>query len=354
MKEIRQLIREMLLTEKVYGAQAVVYHGSPTPPDVFIPVLLNDDFDPGLERGAGDMYGKGLYTVYDLGATQTESGEYGPYIYKFKINLFGFICFDPEVALLVYKRPLSPVEQAQELGLDAALIKKLKGIRIGTGFTSESALPASIFLKGKVKGLIFTGSRDGRVAVIYDQTVAVPVAWARAGDKNWMSIDKSLLKPALRKSAFGDWESGKYDFDPVAKLAKLSKLSPDKRMFKGSLDFYGKNITSLPAGLQVGGNINLYGTKITSLPDDLQVGGFLDIRGTIITSLPAGLSVGGDLDISNTNVTLLPVGLQVGGFLDIRNTNVTLLPADLKVGGTIYGFTGDKSQVPLHLRNKLK
>jgi len=51
---------------------------------------------------------------------------------------------------------------------------------------------------------------------------------------------------------------------------------------------------------------------------------------------------------------LLPVGLQVGGFLDIRNTNVTLLPADLKVGGTIYGFTGDKSQVPLHLRNKLK
>jgi len=342
----------MLLTERIYGAQAVVYHGSETAPEVFIPALLNDTFDPG--QGSGAMYGKGLYCVYDLGATQTDSGIYGDYVYKFKVNLYGFICFDPEVAQLVYKRPLTPVEQAQELGLDETLIEKLKGIRIGTGFTSESALPASIFLKGKVKGLIFTGSRDGRVAVIYDQTVAVPFAWKRVNDKSWSNIDKSSLKPALRKSALGDWESGKYDFDPVAKLAKLSKLSPDKRMFKGSLDFYGKNITSLPAGLQVGGNINLYGTKITSLPDDLQVGGFLDIRGTSITSLPAGLSVGGDLDISNTNVTLLPVGLQVGGFLDIRNTNVTLLPADLKVGGTIYGFTGDKSQVPLHLRNKLK
>ena len=341
----------MLLTEKVYGAQAVVYHGSSAAPKVFIPALLNDTFSPG--KGSGAMYGKGLYCVYDLNKTQTDSGQYGNYVYKFKVNLYGFICFDPEVALLVYKRPLSPVEQAQELGLDETLIEKLRRIRIGAGFTSESALPASKFLKGKVKGLIFTGSRDGRVVVIYDQTVAVPFAWAQAGDKSWRSIDKSSLKPALRKSALGDWEAEKYDFDPVALLAKLSKLPVDMRITKGDLDLRKTSITSIPAGLQVGGGLNLQGTGITSLPTGLKVGRYLDIRGTKITSLPAGLQVGGNLEPFPSKITSLPADLQVGGDLDLYGTSITSLPAGLKVGGNIYGFKGDASQVPQHLRNKL-
>ena len=412
---IRQLIREMLLTERVYGAQAVVYHGSKAPPDVFVPALLDDMFTPG--EGDGDMYGKALYCVYDLEGTKTEAGDYGKYIYKFKVNLYGFICFDPDVAQLVYKRPLTPVEQAQELGLDETLIEQLKGIRIESGFTSDTALPASKFLKGKVKGLIFTGSTDGRVAAVYDQTIAVPFAWKRVSDKSWTAIDKSSLKPALKKSALGDWEAEKYDFDPVALLAKLSKLPVDKRVVKGkldlsnnamiaslpaglkvggSLDLSGTGITSLPAGLQVGGDLNLSYTKITSLPDglkvggdleiygcrnitslpvDLQVGGSLYLKGTSITSLPAGLKVGLNLDLSyNTNITSLPAGLQVGGELYLNNTMITSLPADLQVGGDlnlnntgirllpaglqvgydIYGFRGKKSQVPQHLKGKVR
>jgi len=409
---IRQLIREMLLTERVYGAQAVVYHGSKAPPDVFIPALLNDTFNPG--HGEGAMYGKGLYCVYDLEGTRTSSGNYGSYVYKFKVNLYGFICFDPEVAQLVYNRPLTPVEQAQELGLDEALVEKLKGIRIKSGFTSDAALPASKFLKGKVKGLIFTGSRDGRVAVVYDQTVAVPFGSKKVGDKSWTPIDKTLLKPALRRSALGDWEAEKYDFDPVTALAKLSKLPFDKRKIKSDLDLNDTNITSLPAGLQVGGTLNLSYTNITSLPAGLQVGGTLNLsytnitslpaglqvggslylNDTIITSLPVGLQVGGDLNLSDTNITSLPAGLQVGGSLHLRNTGITSLPVDLKVGGTlslygtiitslpadlkvggdlnlmstaitslpaslkvggiIYNFSGDRSQVPQRLRVKLK
>ena len=144
---IRKLIQEILLAERVYGSQAVVYHGSKAPPDVFVPALLNDTFEPG--QGEGAMYGKGLYCVYDLNKTQTESGAYGNYVYKFKVNLYGFICFDPEVAQLVYKRPLTPVEQAQELGLDEVLVEKLRKINVEVSeFTSNLALPASKFLKG--------------------------------------------------------------------------------------------------------------------------------------------------------------------------------------------------------------
>ena len=409
---IRQLIREMLLTEKVYGAQAVVYHGSKTAPEVFIPALLNDTFNPG--QGHGAMYGKGLYCVYDLGTSLTRSGYYGDYLYKFKVNLYGFICFDPEVAQLVYKRPLTPVEQAQELGLDKVLIEKLKTIHIKTGFTSEPAVYASEFLRGKVKGLIFTGSHDGQAAVIYDQTVAVPFAWQQYGDKSWTAVDVSSLKPALRKSASGDWKAEKYDIDYEALLAKLSKLPADKRITKGDFNLSYSGITSLPAGLkvggnfdlsyssitslpadlQVGGNLNVIRTKITSLPADLQVGGNLELFDAKITSLPADLKVGGNLDISYSSITSLPAdlqvggalnlsytkitslpadlkvggtldlsytsitsllaGLQVGGALNLSYTKITSLPADLKVGGAIYSFKGDKSQVPMHLRNKLK
>ena len=387
---IRQLIREMLLSERVYGAQAVVYHGSKAPPDVFVPALLNDTFEPG--GGDGAMYGKALYCVYKLGGTQTESGKYGNYIYKFKVNLYGFICFDPDVAQLVYRRPLTPVEQAQELGLDETLVEQLKRIRIKSEYTSDAALPASKFLKGRVKGLIFTGSHDGRVAVVYDQTIAVPFGWKKISDKSWTAIDKSSLKPALRRSASGDWEAEKYDVDLEALLTGLSKLPVGERVIKGSLDLKDTSITSLPAGLKVGGNISTgYNTKIASLPVDLQVGGDLGLRGTNITSLPAGLQVGGVLDLNSTMITSLPADLQVGGDLNLIYSMITSLPAGLKVGGSLYlnltgitslpaglqvgnhlyftgaslpndlrvggyifQFSGDKSQVPQHLKGKVR
>jgi len=323
----------MLLTERVYGAQAVVYHGSKSPPDVFIPALLNDTFEPG--RGGGAMYGKALYCVYDLEGTGTGYGEYGNYIYKFKVNLYGFICFDPDVAQLVYKRPLTPVEQAQALGLDETLIEKLKEIWAYGRYTSSAALPASKFLKGKVKGLIFTGEQDGKVAAIYDQAIAVPFAWKKISDKSWTAIDKTSLKPALKKSALGDWKAEKYDVDPVALFARLSKLPADERVVKGDLNLKNnKNIKSLPAGLQVGGDLELSSTGITSLPAGLKVGGHLHLFNTYIKSLPAGLQVGGDLSIT-------------------ANIGIKSLTNDLRVGGYIYGFSGDKSQVPQHLRDKI-
>ena len=350
---IRQLIREMLLTERVYGAQAVVCHGSKAPPDVFIPALLNDTFEPG--KGDGAMYGKALYCVYELEGTKTGAGDYGKYIYKFKVNLYGFICFDPKIAQLVYKRPLTPVEQAQELGLDAVLVEKLKKIHTkGLRYTSDAALSASKFLKGRVKGLIFTGSRDGRVAVVYDQTVAVPFAWKSVSDKSWTPVDKSSLKPALRRSASGDWEAEKYDVDSESLLAKLSKLPVGMRVVKGHIDLVNTSIISLPAGLQVGGDLDLSGTGITSLPADLQVGGYFNLSYTKIASLPAGLNVGGTLDIEGTRITLLPAGLKVGRNLTLRGSGVTSLPVDLQVGYDIIGFGGDKSQVPQHLKDKLK
>jgi hypothetical protein len=329
---LRSLIRETLLTEEVYGAQAVVYHGTKADPVQLVSALLNDKFDPG--RGGGSMYGKGLYTVYDLKGTQTESGEYGPHIIKLKLNLYGYIIFDPEVALKVYKAPLSIVEQAQEVGLDEDIIEKLRGVDVNRKeFTSDAAKPASKFLKGRVKGIVYTGSRDGRCAVVYDPTTAVPIAWKNVRDRSWTPVDRASIKPALRRSASGDWEEEKYEIDSLRVLARLEKLPVDQRIVKGDL--------------------NLSNTPITSLPDGLRVGGDLYLYGTPITSLPAGLRVGGSLDVDDTSIASLPARLRVGWFLYLSST-IKSLPSDLQVGGEIYGFSGDHMRIPPHLKSKVR
>jgi hypothetical protein len=389
---LRSLIRETLLTEEVYGAQAVVYHGTKADPVQFVSALLNDEFAPGM--GAGSMYGMGLYTVYDLKGTQTERGSYGDHIIKLKLNLYGYIIFDPDVALKVYKAPLSIVEQAQEVGADEDVIEKLRSVKIARGaFTSVTAEFASKFLKGRVKGIVYTGSNDGRCAVVYDPTTAVPIAWKNVRDTSWTPVDRSSIKPALRRSASGDWDEEKYEIDSLRLLARLEKLPIDQRVVKGDLDLRSSSITSLPDGLRVGGDLNLSNTPIASLPDGLRVGGSLNLRDSSIASLPAGFQVGGDLGLSGTRITSLPDDLKVGGSLDLArtpikslpadlrvggylnlartriaslpdglkvggalylmNTPITSLPENLQVGGVIVGFSGDRASVPPHLKGKL-
>ncbi len=349
---LRSLIRETLLTEEVYGAQAIVYHGTEADPKKLVSALLNDKFDPG--RGAGSTYGKGLYTVYDLKGTSTERGSYGLHIIKLKLNLYGYIIFDPDVALKVYKAPLSIVEQAQEVGLDEELVEKMRSVKIDrSSFTSDAARFASNFLRGRVKGIVYTGAGDGRCAVVYDPMTAVPIAWKNVKDKSWTPVDKESIKPSLRRSASGDWEEEKYETEPLRIIKKLNMLPKDQRVVKGDLDLSYTSITSLPAGLQVSGTLSLIRSSITSLPVGLKIGDALTLSYTSITSLPAGLQVGGNLRISFTSITSLPAGLQVGGSLYLFGAPVTSLPTDLQVGETIYGFSGDRASVPPHFKGKL-
>ena len=136
--------------------------------------------------------------------------------------------------------------------------------------------------------------------------------------------------------------------------SNIPSLPADLKVGKSLALLYAK-MTSLPAGLKVGLNLNLRHSRITSLPADLQVGGDLDLTGTEeITSLPAGLQIGGGVDLAGTGITSLPDGFQVGTNLRLKNTKITSLPDDLQVGDFIYNFKGDKSQVPQHLKDKLR
>ena len=392
---LRSLIRETLLLEEVYGAQATVYHGTKTDPQILISAILRDEFRPG--KGDGSMYGKGLYTVYDPEGTRTMSGKYGDWVIKFKVNLYGYIIFDPDIALKVYKKPLSVFEQAQMLGYSENVLNELEFVNIeNEEFTSQSALRVYRNLQYDVKGLVFTGRNDGRVVVIYDPTTAVPMAWKQVAmwgepaEEPWTQVDrKSLLEPllrhdvkdkmgrsvqqsALRRSAMGDFEKEKYR--SLAILKKLEKLPEDQRIVRGDFDLAYTKVTSLPSGLkvsgtlylnevrieslptglQVGENLVLSKTQIKSLSADIKIGGNLYLTNTPIASLPKGLKVGSHLILYGTNIISLPEDLDVGGNIEVRGTSIRSLPESLKVGGFIIGNERIMSHIPDHLKGKIR
>ena len=363
---LRSLIRETLLLEEVYGAQATVYHGTNTDAQVLISAILDNDFQAG--SGAGAMYGKGLYTVYETEGSSTMRGGYGPWIIKFKVNLYGYIIFDPDIALKVYGSALTPAEQAQKLRYNSITIRALKGLSkesLSARFTSDAVLNVFESIQSEVKGLVFTGRHDGRVAIIYDPTTVIPVAWKKLGGEfkqvgetwdyvkeKWQSVDRTQagFKPAVKRSATGEYEEGKYDEGSIKLLRSLSKLPLDKRIVEGDLYLAFSSVTSLPKGLKVTGDLNLTSTQIKYLQAGLQVGGSLNLGDTPITSLPSGLQVGGSLSLRNTKITSLPPDLKVDGGMFLDGSSISSLPTGLKVGGELSLNRAPITSLPVDLQ----
>lgn len=371
----------LLLNEEVFGAQAFVYHGSHQAPSKFIDILVKDKFKPG--SGAGISYGMGLYTVRDLEGTQTNLGEYGDYIYKLKVNLYGFIIFDEDVALKVYGKPLTPAQQAKLLGKKQQIIKNIENLDLTKDYIIKfgneiirfpAARTASRFLKGKVKGIVYTDYEDGKCVLIYDSSMAVPVGWKYVGEKEWHKLDIDYIKPMLDRTVHHDWKESKYektkeDEERIFTILKgLEKAPINKRIIPHYLNLSKTEITSLPAGLKakrglslsdtpitslpqglhVGGHLNLAGCKnISSLPEDLFVDGDLYIEDSGIASLPKRMTVTGNLYISGDNkITSLPDGFSISGDLILSEPNFNSLPSGLTVGGNLVIYKPKFNYLP--------
>lgn len=366
MENWNRYVNEDILNEEVFGAQAFLYHGSNTPPKEFIKILLNNEFNPG--GAAGAMYGKGLYTVYDLNKTATSSGNYGQYIYKIKANISDLLSFDPEITKKIYGSDLTPAQQAKKLGLNNKYIVALEKNhethkQANTGFSSDEAFEASRVLKGKIKGLIFTGRTDGTVAIIFDPSIVVPIAWKKVDEQQWTKIDPNLLKKsgALGRSSLATWQKGKYDRSPFEILNQLSTLPPEKRIYSGNLELNyiaqeeklgihipeflkvkgdftirtdSKKPFILPRGLEVDGLAFFSHLPVTKVSEGTKINGSLNLGDTLVASLPDNLYVEDRLTLRNAPITTLPRGLKVGE-LDVRQTKIVQLPDDLVVTSEI-------------------
>ena len=354
---VRHAIREMLLQERVFGAQAFIYTGSRTEPDVFVNAILNDTYTPGL--GSGSMYGKGLYAVHDLEGTATAKGEYGDYIYKLRVNLYGYISFDDDVTTLIYGRNIPPSEQAKLTGAPESVIEDLKKYDYppaGSIHTSASAHPASRHIKGLVKGLVFTGSRDGRVVVVYDVSTATPVAWKKVADQDWNSVIKSLVKNSLAKNLSGDFKKEKYEArpaqDPIVVLRKLAHMPSHMRILDGRTNLSFKDLASLPDNLVVEGTLDIRNNPISKLPENLTVNGDLFVGNTNITEIPSSIAISGTLFLDNSKVETLPPGLSVGS-LYLSESRITEIPADITIRYSLIVNHSQVSNFPDQLRTGL-
>ena len=355
-----KLLSEGILNEEVIGAQALVYHGSRTEPNEMLDLIKNNKFDPGQVGGA--MYGPGLYTVYNLPETNTDKGKYGDFVYKFKVNMYGFIIFDREIAQKVYGKPLQPQEQAKLLGYDFLLhILKDLNTRSDGRITSERALTLANSLtsrKVKIKGIVFTGRNDGPVAIIYDYTSAIIIGYKNVkADKIWKKFDaadiKDQIKTTLHKPLYTIAKIG--DSGRKSMLAKTEiheediELEPDdlkilnrKAIFNKKLKLLGMtydHIEKYLKHIQIRESLTLVGYESDTFPNifDLSKSHLIIDFSDRLRELPNNLIVGKSLTIHGEIPRLksLPNGLVIGGKLNwnVIDNDLPELPQDIKVHG---------------------
>ena len=230
-------MKNLIKSAEIYGGEAVVYSGSDSPPEEFLRLIVNNELIPGEKSGS--TYGKGVYTVYNLAGTQTANGDYGKYVYKLKVNLYGFISFNPDVTKKIYGESLTPSQQYERVsGKRGHIFEKLKDLESESySFSSDLANPASEFLRGKVKGILFSGRQDGDVAVIYDASTIVPVAWKNVSfDKTnpWNSFNKEEISPAIGRGMIGSFQESKYE-DAVGETELESAVKVLSRFSKDTI-----------------------------------------------------------------------------------------------------------------------
>lgn len=284
---IKIKLNENLLNEEVIGAQAFVYHGSKTPPNKFIPYFSDDKFSPGF--GSGGMYGSGLYCVYNLLNTQTSRGNYGQFIYKFKINLYGFIIFNMDIAEKVYGKRLTPANQAILIGKNELISNLYYAYNDNnpSKITSEYALKASKFLEGKVKGMVFTGGNDGDVAVIYDASIATLVSYLDLSrqdkeDFRWQPIDASIVKNQIKKNLDDKFKNDKYKYyqdlsqttefhHSVLVSGKQARQIKEGSIFHRDLTITNASEIDIPKNIKVTRTFRLDTCWISKIPDGIEV-----------------------------------------------------------------------------------
>ena len=356
-----------IIKEAIYGNMATVFHRTS------ISDLVNKIFDSGFKPGSGDMYGKGFYSTYEL-KSQLRSNmieTYGPIVVKFAVPISTFFVFDYEefVKSPNFKKLGKPSSdeflKAQfeffkmnysDFSFEKAYYSK---------FTSETALWCTKNIpnfKKLCEGIIFTGSRDGKVLVSYNTKLIYPLAYTPNDGKTWEKVEKNreyLKKAAKVKNRFipdltirpEDFGIENYEFDlngflNVSSGVDISLTKLNKIPFKfGSVggDFRCNNndLTSLEnAPQKVGGDFNCYNNNLTSLKGAPQkVDGDFDCSDNNLTSLKeAPQKVGGYFRCANNNLTSLEgAPKEVGGAFVCHNNNLTSLEgAPQKVGGSFY------------------
>jgi len=213
-RQLRELINESLPGS---GNVAFYYHGSKNPPDVMIPVFLNDSFE------ARDGNAGAIYAVDEVdAANSTSTGHYGEWIYKLRINLYGFLILDLALAKHVYGEKHMPSDQIMLIVGNHEMANWARAQEVKWQALDVNRKKVYSIINDEIVGKLFKGvvNQHG-VAVIYDHSKVIPVGYKSRLEGSFTKVpvgDLRQIKKKIGQSSQvfsdkrGDWDKGMYDF----------------------------------------------------------------------------------------------------------------------------------------------
>ncbi|MFA5759311.1 MAG: hypothetical protein WC942_08170 [Clostridia bacterium] len=322
------------LDEAVYGNMATVFHRTS------ISDLVNKVFDSGFKPGDGAMYGKGFYSTYDLESQLRSNMEntYGPIVVKFACPISTFFVFDYEEFI---KSPNfkklgkpSPDEflkaQFEFFKMDYSDFDFRKYRK--NELSSNNALWCTkniLNFQKLCEGIVFTGSRDGKVLVSYNTKLIFPLSYSVNNGETWERVERNLdylKKVAKVKANFTpdlsvrpeDFEIKDYEFNSEGFLN-----------VKGDVELSNRNLVNLPFKFGVvAGSFYCNSNKLTSLEGaPKEVGEDFNCVNNKLTSLEGGpKEVSGDFYCANNELTSLEgAPKEVGRSFYCQNNKLTSL-----------------------------
>jgi hypothetical protein len=332
-----------LLTETIYGNQAIVYHRTE------VEDLADKIYTSGFKPGGGAMYGKACYATYDLESQEEEDmfDRYGNVIVKFSVDLTGFMFFDWSefVRTPLYSEKLSKSTKETFIQDQITYYKismKKPFEQKKTKFTSNHALFVynNSDLTRKVAGIVFTGETDGKVLACYDVNRLRPISF-RIDDDEW--IKGELTKDFVRKTTIPA------NYNPKQKsirknsngtidilrdlrdndLEKYASILPLIRIIEGNLILSKKSLGNLPdlSKSTVKGDVYCAYNKLTTLKGaPMKVEGYFRCQENLLTTLEGAPVEAGNFGCSSNQLTTLKGGpIKVAGSFSCDENQLTSL-----------------------------
>ena len=219
------------ITEKIYGNYAVVYHR--TSFDNLAEAIYTEGFKP----GEGVMYGRGFYSTYELSSQDSPDmvSKYGDVVLKAAVPLHKVVILDWDVFQTTPQaKELAPYDefnfvekQLHRIGVRVrgSFSAELTNLAKAT-YTSDEALwlRKNSDLTKAADGILFTGRRDGKVLVVYNTDLVMPLAIKKSsaekfvrtpGDQQhlskWIKTKFAAMhKRTPRPIAFPEWFTSAY------------------------------------------------------------------------------------------------------------------------------------------------
>lgn len=252
--EIKNLVFEVISQEKNDFQEKVaeITNGEPVyhrPKDVYSGdklATIKSLFRRGFSReytgdNGGNMYGPGVYNVYELRSSNEKARGYGHYIVKSYVidGYKDFLIFNEDIAKKYYGKDYRIEKQIEKLmprDIANSVLQRMSGqLYMNNQHTSHSlntSVPAvkitsmlgNNINKTKVRGIIYSGNHDGCCAFVRDFTDVCPYAYSDDNGKSWKVMINEYLVNHVTGNIDTEFElkgrvtdTGKKQYDDVAK-----------------------------------------------------------------------------------------------------------------------------------------